>query len=250
MLGPFLERPIAHRGLHDLERGLAENSLSAAQAAIEKGFGIELDLQLSQDGVAMVFHDDGLSRLLGRDGLVRHHDARELERMPLQGTNDSVPSLSRFLELVKGRVPLLIELKDQSGVLSGSDGRLEQAVAHDLGTYTGPVALMSFNPDQVKRMAALCPNIPYGLVSDAFDPEGWPDVPKARLDELRCIDLAGLPNASFISHDHKDLDRPRVAEVKGLGLQVFTWTITNSDEAMRAQSIADNITFEDYDPDA
>ena len=114
---PFL-RPYAHRGLWG--EGLPENSLGAFRAAADKGFAIELDIQLSADGVVMVFHDYTLDRVCGRAGKVCEHTAAELGRMPLNGIEaECIPTLAEVLDAVDGRVPLLIELKGESGNRSG-----------------------------------------------------------------------------------------------------------------------------------
>ena len=126
----FLGPPIAHRALHDVSAGRPENSLSAVQAAIAVGYGIEIDLQLTADGAAMVFHDYGLKRLTGRDGTVRQRTAADLSAIPLAGGDgETIPTLAEVLDRVAGQVPLLIELKDQDGAMGDRIGPLEAATA-------------------------------------------------------------------------------------------------------------------------
>ncbi|HBM68506.1 MAG TPA: phosphodiesterase, partial [Rhodobacteraceae bacterium] len=96
----FLARPLAHRGLHTDKAGILENSRSAFAAAIEKGYGIELDLQLSADGQAMVFHDDTLDRMTSHQGPVRKHTAKNLERMALKQSDDCILLLAALLQQV------------------------------------------------------------------------------------------------------------------------------------------------------
>lgn len=242
----YLERPIAHRALHGM--GRPENSIEAIEVACDANYGIEIDLQLSSDGVAMVFHDYDLRRLSAGIGAVRQHTAVELHRTRLKGASSGIPTLTEVLDRVDGRVPLLIELKDQDGGLGPNIGELEEATAKALEGYTGLTALMSFNPHSVIRMCDLCPNIPRGLTTCAFTKEDWPLVREERLAELRPIPDIEAADASFISHDRKDLDNPRVAELKAQGLNILTWTIHNATEEAEARRVAENVTFEHYLP--
>lgn len=246
----FIDRPFAHRGLHDLRGGRPENSLAAAAAAIGAGYGIECDLQLSRDGVAVVFHDAELDRLTGSPGATAARTAAELERLSLLGTREAIPTLDSLLALVAGQVPLLVELKDQTGVLGpGGDGRLEAATAQALADYSGPVAAMSFNPAMVARMRALAPGLPAGLVTCAFAAGDWPAVPAARREALARIASFTEVGASFISHDRRDLAAPAVARLKAAGVPVCCWTVRSPAEEREARAVADQITFEGYLPD-
>lgn len=244
----LLARPIAHRGLHDRAAGVIENSPAAFAAAIAAGYGIELDLQLSRDGVAMVFHDDSLDRLTGETGPVRARGAAELGRIALTGARagDRIPTLAEVLEQVAGQVPLLIELKDQSGGQGAAGHDLEQAVAATLAGYRGDVALMSFNPAMMGAMADLAPDLPRGITSCAFDPADWDMLSPetcAMLAEIGSFDAVG---ASFISHDWRDLGRARVAELKARGVPILCWTVKSPEAEQAARRIADQITFEGY----
>ena len=111
----FLTRPIAHRGLHDASDGRPENSVVAFRAAIAAGYAIELDVQMSLDGAAMVFHDYHLSRLTGQNGPVAQRPASDLSRIQLSGSQDTITDLEQVLGLIAGQVPLLVEIKDQDG---------------------------------------------------------------------------------------------------------------------------------------
>lgn len=243
----FLDRPIAHRALHDSAVGRPENSLSAVQAAVDAGYGIEIDLQLSADGEAMVFHDYDLGRLTDAKGAVRQRSAAELAAIPLLGgIGETIPVLAQVLVLVDGTVPLLIELKDQDGALGPVVGPLEDRVAELLADYTGPVAVMSFNPHSVARLAERAPQIPRGLTTERFPKHDWPGVPETRLTELQAIPDLKRTGASFISHHAGDLRDHRVREVKKTGLPVLCWTIRSAQAEAEAREIADNITFEGY----
>jgi glycerophosphoryl diester phosphodiesterase len=244
----FLLRPIAHRALHDRAAGRPENSRAAIRAAMEKGYGIEIDLQLSADGVPMVFHDDYLMRLTGQDGAVRERTAEELGRLTLRHGDEGVPTFAEVLELVGGRVPLLVEVKDQTHVLGPVEAVLEEAAARALRHYHGPVALMSFNPFSVMALRDLAPDVPRGLTTCSFDPEDpeWGPAGEERLAHYRAIADYDHASACFISHDAADLGRPRVAELKAEGARILCWTIRSAEAERAARQVADNVTFEGY----
>ncbi len=242
----FLKAPIAHRALHDVTRGRPENSRAAVVAAIAAGYGIEIDLQLSRDGVPMVFHDETLERLTPRDGWLCDLTAAQLAEIPLKGGDETIPTLADILTLVAGRVPLLIELKDQTLRMAETDGRLEQATAAALAAYHGPVAVMSFNPHMIARMATLAPQIPRGLTTSAYDPADWAPLAPEICDRLRPIPDYDRTLSSFISHEHTDLARPRVADLSAQGAAILCWTIKSPQAEAAARRIAQNVTFEQY----
>lgn len=242
----FLTRPIAHRGYHNKAEGVVENSPSAFAAAIAAGYPIELDLQLSRDGVAMVFHDDALDRLTNESGPVRSRDAYVLEAIELKGSSDRIPTLSYVLEVVGGQVPLLIELKDQHGQMGKTDGVLERAALAVLDDYSGAFALMSFNPHMVAQVAEIAPDVPRGLISSA-----WRKIDEAHVPVDRRAELAAIPDferigADFLSHDHTNLESPRVEQLKARGVPILCWTIRTAQQEHVARKVADNVTFEGY----
>ncbi|EKE44209.1 hypothetical protein OCGS_1725 [Oceaniovalibus guishaninsula JLT2003] len=239
---PFLGLPLAHRGLHGA--GRPENSRGAIRAAIDAGYGIEIDVQSTADGDAMVFHDATLDRLTAHRGPVRHRGRADLSRIVLRDSDETIPPLTEVLKLVAGRTPLLIEVKDQTGAMAAGDGRLEAATARALAGYAGPVAVMSFNPHSVARLAELLPHVPRGLITGS-----WGDTWSAPVDtrnRLRAIPDYDICGASFISHEADDLARPRVAELKARGAAILCWTIRSPEAERAARRIADNITFEGY----
>lgn len=242
----FLHLPIAHRALHDVAAGRPENSRAAVRAAVAAGYGIEIDLQLSRDGVPMVFHDETLERLTPREGWLRDLTAAELAAVPLRGGEEGIPTFAEILSLVAGRVPLLVELKDQTLRMAETDGKLEAATAKALAGYSGPVALMSFNPHCIAHLARLAPDLPRGLTTSAYDPEDWAPLPSEVCDRLRPIPDYDRVEASFISHEAADLPRPRVAELLAKGAAVLCWTIRSAEAEAEARRIAQNVTFEGY----
>ena len=244
----FRRVPLAHRGLHDVGRGRPENSRAGIRAAIAAGYGIEIDLQLSRDGRAMVFHDYDLKRLTMEKGPVRQRDAAELRRIALRGGDEGIPEFAEILALVEGRAPLLVELKDQEGRMGPSDGALERAIAECLAGYAGPVAVMSFNPHMVVQMARLAPDVPRGIVTCGYTAPDWPLLPTDIRDRLREIPDYAESGSVFVSHDIADLDRPRLAELRAEGAAVLCWTVRSARAEAKARRVADNITFEGYLP--
>ena len=241
----FATKPFAHRALHDVADGRPENSRAAIRAAIAAGYGIEIDVQLSGDGAAMVFHDYHLERLTDVQGAVQLLTADALKSTPLRGGNEGIPDLTEVLDLVAGRVPLLIELKDQDGAMGPKVGALERATAQAIMGYAGDVAVMSFNPHAVAAMQVLAPDVPRGLTTSAYRTDDWP------LPEETCAVLRGIPDydrvgASFISHEVDDLDNLRVTALKKAGAVVNCWTVRSAKQEALARQVVDTITFDGY----
>ena len=237
--------PVAHRGLRG--EGCSENSVAAFAAAIDKGYGIELDIQMSSDGEAMVFHDYELSRLTSEKGPTRQRTAAELSAMTLSD-GSHIPTLREVLKQVSGQVGVLVEIKDQDGAMGADIGPLETRVAEILNEYRGPVAVMSLNPHAIYHMQRLSPDVPRGLTTCRFSPENWPLMPKKRADELRHIPDFEATGACFISHNFRSLDLPAVERIRQGGDPVLSWTIKSEDDEHEARRLADNITFEGYLP--
>lgn len=242
----FLTRPLAHRGYHDQASRRPENSGAAFLAAVDAGYGIELDVQLSADGEAMVFHDDTLDRLTTAVGPIKARTAANLGQIVLDGSDQTIPTLAQVLGLVAGRAPVLIEIKENLDTMLPGSGRLEAAVAKALTGYQGPVAVMSFNPHCVAEMARMAPGTARGITTEDYDPAANVPIPAAVCAALRGIPDYDRTQSSFISHKATDLGRPRVAELKAQGAAVLCWTIRSAEAGAKARLIADNITFEGY----
>nr|WP_299911549.1 glycerophosphodiester phosphodiesterase family protein [uncultured Paracoccus sp.] len=240
----FITIPIAHRGLHG--PGVPENSLAAAEAAIAAGYGIELDIQPAAGCVPMVFHDYDLSRLAGDEAYIADISTEDLAGFKLSGGDQQIPTLAEFLRTVAGRVPLLIEIKDQDGRLGDQIGELHRHVAEQLQSYDGPVAVMSFNPHTVAAFHELAPGIPCGLTTCAFPEDDWPMLDEETRDSLAAISDFDRSGSCFISHDKSDLTNPRVDALKSQGVPILCWTVRSPEQEAEARQIADNITFEGY----
>jgi glycerophosphoryl diester phosphodiesterase len=154
-------RPVAHRGLHDISRGIVENMPGAVQAAIAGNFAVEVDIQLTADGEAMVHHDDALGRLNEGSGALLQKTAAELKAVKFKDTGEHMMSLADLCTLVAGRVPLVIEVKSHFD----GDRKLVRRMAEVLSSYSGPVVGMSFDPDQVLALRQIAPDLPRGIVA-------------------------------------------------------------------------------------
>lgn len=243
----FLSASVAHRALHDVTDGRPENSRAAIRAAISAGYAIEIDLQPSQDGCPMVFHDYMLDRLAEAHGAIKARSQAELAQISLKGGDgEGIPTLGEVLELVAGQVPLLIEVKDQDGNLGANIGPLEKATAQALEGYEGPVALMSFNPHSTTALAQYAPHIARGLVTSSYDPKDWSPVPAAICDQLREIPDFDRSQSSFISHEVGDLTRQRVQDLRASGVPVLCWTVKSQAVEDDVRAWVDNVTFEQY----
>jgi glycerophosphoryl diester phosphodiesterase len=196
--------------------------------------------------VAVVFHDDDMERLTNAAGAFRDYSAAELGRTVLRGSTDTIPSLEEVLALVAGRVPLLVEIKENWNTMKDTDGILEQAVAAALAGYKGPVAVMAFNPHCIAHMARLAPHVARGLTTEAYDPVRNAPIPAEVCDRLREIPDYDRTGSSFISHQVTDLGRPRVADLKAQGAAILCWTVRSAKDEAKARAIAHNITFEGY----
>ena len=165
-------RPVAHRGLHDIARGIVENMPAAAQAAIDGNFAIECDIQLSSDGEAMVHHDNALGRLTEGSGALLGKTAAELKAVKFKNTPERMMTLGDLCALVAGRVPLVIEVKSHFD----GDRRLVKRMAEVLASYSGPAVGMSFDPDQVVALRELIPGRARGIVAEReYTDEEWPE---------------------------------------------------------------------------
>jgi glycerophosphoryl diester phosphodiesterase len=170
-------RPVAHRGLHDRARGIIENMPGAAAAAIDGNFSIECDIQLTADGEAMVHHDDALGRLTEGDGALLGLTSGQLRAIRFKDTSEQMMSLGDLCALAKGRVPIVIEVKSHFD----GDRKLVARMAQVLASYAGPVAGMSFDPDQVLALRETMPQLPRGIVAErSYSEADWSEATPAQ----------------------------------------------------------------------
>ncbi len=244
----FLRAPLAHRALHDSSDGRPENSRAAVKAAIDAGYGIEIDVQCAKDGEAMVFHDYDLARLTPEKGVLAQRTAAELADIPLKHGHEGIPRLSEILELINGAVPVVVEIKDQSLRLCAGETRLEKRVAALCAGYTGPIAVMSFNPHAVAAFSQDAPEVPVGLVTEDFTAEEWPLVSASDRAQLSAIADYDRVGACFVSHSVHQLDHPRLQDLRAQGANILCWTVRSAAQETQARQTVDNITFESYLP--
>ena len=218
------ERPIAHRGLWRAG-GRPENSLSAFEAACAKGYGIELDVRLTADGEAMVFHDERLERMTVQAGMVEERTADALAAMTLMGGDrQHIPTLAQALALIAGRSLVLVELKTPPG----QEGLLEARVAELLEAYEGPAAVLSFNPQALAWMARNRPSIARGFNAET----------------VRCLHEAELAQADFLSVSLSLAKSPHVWTWRAQGRPALAWTVHHEAERRALDDHVDNFMFE------
>lgn len=239
-------RPIAHRGLHDTALGVVENTASAVTAAIEAGFAIEVDLQASADGEAMVFHDATLDRLTAARGALRSFTAAALRQIAFTATVDRMMSLGDLLELVAGRTPLVLEFKSRWD----DDLSLARRTAAMLRHYAGPVAVMSFDPRLVAAFARCGSPAPRGLVvqrREAGPPAAAQRAPPPGLPALALYAARARPH--FLAWRLQDLATLTAhAARRLLGLPLLAWTVCSAEEQRLALRHADQVIFEGFRP--
>jgi glycerophosphoryl diester phosphodiesterase len=216
--------PIAHRGLHDLAAGAPENSLAAFAACCRAGFPAELDVRLSRDGRLVVFHDRGLERMTGVRARVEDLDAHRLTALELKGTGERIPLLHDVLDLVAGRVPLLVELK-----CAGRGSALEWAALAALAGYRGELAIQSFRRRSVRHVQRGAADVAVGHLS-----RGHVLAPMVR---------PAFHGCHVARIEHRAVQRRRAA-----GAVVLAWTVRSPAQERWARDHADNVIFEGYVP--
>jgi glycerophosphoryl diester phosphodiesterase len=239
-------RPVAHRGLHDRTRGIIENMPGAAQAAIEGNFGIECDIQLTADGEAMVHHDDALGRLTEGSGALLGMTAAELKTVRFKDTSERMMSLGDLCALIAGRVPLVIEVKSHFD----GDRKLVARMAAVLASYRGPVAGMSFDPDQVLALREAMPGLARGITAERrYEVADWPEATPAQRKGMLHLRHAFRTRPHFIAYGVDDLPAPAPWIARHIfGLPLLTWTVRTPEQRERAARYADQVVFEGFRP--
>ncbi|MGF7161216.1 glycerophosphoryl diester phosphodiesterase [Rhodoligotrophos appendicifer] len=241
----LVERPVAHRGLHNKAEGVIENTPSAVDAAIAAGYAVEVDLQLTADGDAIVFHDPELGRLTDGSGPVRSHSVDALKRFPIKDSADRIQTFDELLRQVDGRVPLLIEIKSQWD----GCGPLEGRVAEVLAGYDGPAALMSFDPDSVEALRHYAPWAVIGFTCAANgDVTDGEHLSIARRRDVRSLSILSRLQPDFLAHHVRGLPSALTRVYRSLGRPVLAWTVRTEADRERASQFADQIIFEGLRP--
>ncbi|MBQ8208896.1 MAG: glycerophosphodiester phosphodiesterase [Clostridia bacterium] len=229
---------IAHRGLHGIEPGTPENSLAAFRAAAEHGFAIENDIHLTRDGEVVVFHDDDLYRMCGIHGRPEDMTLNELKKLCLGGTEEKIPTLAECLEVIDGRVPLLIEFKCKSG----SAAPLCEAADKILSNYNGKYFIQSFYPFVLSWYKKHRKEICRGQLSSAFKKD------KLHMRMLGLLLFNFLARPDFISYEfsHKNEFSRRFCAF--LGAFSVGWTFRSQRDIDDCKNDFGTFIFEGFIP--
>jgi glycerophosphoryl diester phosphodiesterase len=240
-------RPVAHRGLHDRARGVVENMPSAFQAAIAGNFAIELDVQLTADGEAMVHHDDVLGRLNEGSEKLTALTAAQLKQVPFKDTADRMITLGELCDLTAGRVPLVVEIKSHFD----GDRKLVTRVAEVLKTYKGAAVAMSFDPDQVLALKERAPHIVRGIVAQrTYDDDYWTKTSAAQRHGMTALRHALRTQPHFVAYWVNELPAPAPWIARNMfGCPLLTWTVRTAEQRQRAAQYADQMIFEGFVPE-
>lgn len=235
----FLARqPYAHRGLHDAAAGVPENSLAAFDRAIERGYGIELDVRMTRDGDIIVFHDPNLDRLTESQGQIAQMSWQQLKNVKLKGSHETLKTLHDVLLHVRGRVPVLIEVKATENKFLPACFAVRRA----LEGYRGATAVMSFHPGVPAWFAEHAPKVVRGLVMT--ENEGRAFSKYAIRKRLRRQVLVWQAKPHFIAYDIRRLPSSFMVEARERGLKVLTWTVRGDAAHAVAAKCADQVIFE------
>jgi len=233
----------AHRGYHDGNVAVPENGLGSFQAAIDAGYGIELDVQLSSDKIPMVFHDADLSRVCGVEGKIWDYTCAELQQMKLFDTDETIPTLQETLDLINGQVPILVEYK-----MDKVDTDV-CAMSHEiLKDYEGPYAVQSFHPFALFWYRRNAGDVPRGILAKNFIRDN-----KEKGEESDIIDflttnlmlnVLGYPD--FIAYDWQDADYFALKLTRLMGAKTSTWTLKDPAHYEAVKGQFDLYTFEGF----
>ncbi len=240
----LVDRPIAHRGLHDRAAGLIENSLEAAEAAIALGCAIECDIQISADGEAFVFHDHELERLTGAAGDISATTSADVSKLSLKDARGAgrIPSLTTFLEHVAGRAPVIIEVKSRFD----GDMELAERAARITQEHSGAIALKSFDPAIIAHLRRAGVQAPLGIVTEAaFDHPEWKSLNAETKQSMACLLHWRETQPDFLSFYVQDLPNAAVYLARtALNLPVMTWTVRTPAQWDISRQYADQAIFE------
>jgi glycerophosphoryl diester phosphodiesterase len=231
--------PVAHRGLWRPD-GAPENSLGAFQAACAAGYGVELDVHLSADGEAMVFHDNKLARMTGAEGRLRDRTAADLGALKLAGTDETIPTLREALVEIGHRAMVHIELKTPFGEV----GPLERRVHEIIADHAGPLCIIGFNPYSHAWFADRYPGVLRGL-----DSYSWDRAPHLAEDQRRAfaaLEHVEIARPHFLALGLDMLPSARAAEMRAEGMPVIAWTVREPAQWERVKAGCDNLIFEGF----
>ncbi|MEG1519501.1 MAG: glycerophosphodiester phosphodiesterase family protein [Clostridia bacterium] len=230
---------IAHRGLWGGD--VPENTLAAYKAAADAGFAIEIDVHLTADGQVVSHHDANTLRMTGVDKKICETTLDELRKLRIANTDESIPTLKEILPIVKGKSPLLIEIKSESTKV----GALEQALYDIIKDYDGDYAIQSFNPYSVRWYTDNAPSIIRGQLSSFFEGDHRP---KFQSFVLKRLLFNRSTKVDFVSYQQKNLPNKYVTKAKRQGKLIIGWTVTSQKRQDELKELTDNVIFENYLP--
>lgn len=236
----YLEKYIAHRGLHDKSK--PENSMAAFKAAVENDYAIELDVHLSKDKEVMVFHDETLERLTGSNGKISQYTLGSLKTLKLANTKEQIPTLKEVLEMVDGQVPLIIEIK-----VNEHDGEIEAQVMKLLHSYKGDYTIQSFNPLTLKWVRKHYPMTILGLlVTRDFSDTGLGVLKQKALENMTFIPVI---RPDYIGLDIDTYSKMQLGIIKHFTFnRIVFWTVRTREQMRTAKRLGANIIFENFKP--
>ncbi len=243
----LIARPVAHRGPHDRARGIVENMPGAMHAAISGNFSIETDVQLTADGEAMVHHDDELGRLTEGSAPCSRRPPPNSKQIAFKDTPERMMSLGDPAR--SDRWPRRARDRDQEPLRRRPQTGHPRAPRFSK-TYRGPVAWMSFDPDQVLAMREIAPEIPRGITAQRTCDDGeWLTLTQAQRDGMRHLRHAFRTRPHFVSYWVKELPAPAPWIARNLfGCALLTWTVRTPEQRAITARYADQMTFEGFVP--
>lgn len=234
----LVKQPIAHRGLFDEKH--PENSLAAFKNAVKNKLPIELDVSLLTDGTPVIFHDEKLARMTGKDGFISNCKYEDIQKLTLANTKERIPTLQETLDLIDGKVPILVEIKNY-----GKVGPFEKAVWKVLQNYKGEYAVESFNPYSVEWFKVNAPKVKRGQIAAFTEEKEIIGVRRFFLKRMWLNKKVSEPN--FIVYKTENLPNKYVKKYYG-EIPVLAYSVKNEEEEIRVKGFADNIIFDSYTP--
>lgn len=234
----LLNRLIVHRGYHNIDKGIPENSMLAFEKAIENDLIIELDVHLLKDGNIVVFHDNNIKRMTGIDKNIKDFIYNELEDIYLQGTKQKIPLLKDVLELINGKVPVIIELK-----CDAKREMLEKELIKIIRNYKGKYAVKSFDPFAIRYFKKHYPEAIRGQLASDFKGDKMSTIKKLFFSKML---FNFMTKPDFISYNIKALPNKKISKLRKNKL-ILGWTIKNNEELNYAKDYCDNFICENID---